>query len=140
MLTEQEMETLPPAVKAKVQKILDAYQAMQGELRELRVLAKIGTWHDDCRPNREMAARELAKSQAIIDKLADEITSLQAQINAALDRERALREWLVTQRDTAEAAANQSTDDAMIASQVGAVASLRMVLAHLDALTATEQV
>ncbi len=42
-----------------------------------KALAAVGTWHDDCRPNREMAARELAKSQAIIDKLADRITELE---------------------------------------------------------------
>ena len=50
------------------------------ERDDYRTLAEIGTWHKDCRPNREMAARELAKSQAIINKLADEITQLQAEL------------------------------------------------------------
>ena len=45
-----------------------------------RTLAGIGTWHSDCRPNRHMAAREIEKSQAVINKLADEITTLQAQL------------------------------------------------------------
>jgi hypothetical protein len=39
-----------------------------------RTLAGIGAWHKECRPNREMAARELQKSQAVIDKLADTIS------------------------------------------------------------------
>lgn len=41
-----------------------------------RTLAAIGAWHKDCRPNREMAAREIQKSQAVINKLADTITAL----------------------------------------------------------------
>lgn len=49
----------------------------------LKVFAGIGTWHDECRPNREMAARELAKSQAVIDKMADTVTGLRAQLDAA---------------------------------------------------------
>lgn len=51
---------------------------VKAENEELRTLAKIGTWHNECRPNRQQATKELAKSQAIIDKLADTITELRA--------------------------------------------------------------
>lgn len=45
-----------------------------------RTLSGIGVWHADCRPNREMAARELQKSQAVIDKLADTIAGLKQEL------------------------------------------------------------
>lgn len=55
----------------------------EAEAAELRTLAQIGTWHKDCRPNRHMAARELQKSQAIINQLADTITELRACLAAS---------------------------------------------------------
>jgi hypothetical protein len=58
----------------------DALESQQKEIAELQTLAKIGTWHDECRLNRQQAARELQKSQAVIDKLADEIKSLNAAL------------------------------------------------------------
>jgi hypothetical protein len=59
---------------------LEAEQARD----EARTLAQVGTWHNECRPNRHMAARELAKSQAVINKLADRISELEAHLNAAI--------------------------------------------------------
>jgi hypothetical protein len=47
---------------------------------EYKVLAAVGTWHADCRPNRQKAAQELLKSQAVIDKLADRISELELLI------------------------------------------------------------
>lgn len=52
---------------------------LKQEIRELRTLANIGTWHEDCRPNRHQAAREIEKSQEIINKLADRITELELE-------------------------------------------------------------
>lgn len=65
--------------QSKLRQAAEAALALSNKQRdEFRTLSQIGVWHKDCRPNREMAARELQKSQAIIDKLADEITSLRA--------------------------------------------------------------
>jgi chromosome segregation ATPase len=66
-------------------------EAAERERDAYRALAKIGIWHDDCRPNRHMAARELAKSQAIIDKLADTVSALTREKEAAEHRELQLR-------------------------------------------------
>ncbi len=57
-------------------------EKLRVENQELRTLAKIGTWHNECRPNRHQAARELEKSQAIINKLADTISDLRAELAA----------------------------------------------------------
>ncbi len=62
--------------------ILDQLRAAQEDRDRYRTLAGIGTWHKECRPNREMAARELAKSQIVIDKLADRITELESALQA----------------------------------------------------------
>jgi len=66
-------------------------EAAERERDEFKTLANIGIWHDDCRPNRHMAARELAKSQAIIDKLADTVSTLTREKEAAEHRELQLR-------------------------------------------------
>jgi hypothetical protein len=58
-------------------------QKLTEERNTYKTLAGIGAWHNDCRPNRQQAARELQKSQAIIDKLADRITALEADLAAA---------------------------------------------------------
>jgi chromosome segregation ATPase len=57
-----------------------ARQEAEQQRDQYRTLAAIGVWHADCRPNRAMAARELAKSQAVIDKLADTISSLRVEL------------------------------------------------------------
>jgi hypothetical protein len=47
--------------------------ALRKERDEYRTLAKVGQWHDDCRPNRQQAAREIKKQQAVINKMADAV-------------------------------------------------------------------
>jgi hypothetical protein len=61
------------------------FATLRTERDEYRTLAAIGTWHAECRPNRHMAARELQKSQAVIDKLADTISALRTAIRAHRD-------------------------------------------------------
>lgn len=56
----------------------DQLAAMTVQRDEYKALASVGTWHADCRPNRRKAAEEIAKSQAIINKLADEIAALKS--------------------------------------------------------------
>lgn len=63
--------------RALIRLLLAAISSLQAENTELKTLAKVGAWHDGCRPNREMAARELLKSQAVIDRLADRIALFQ---------------------------------------------------------------
>jgi hypothetical protein len=52
---------------------------LKAERDEYKALASIGKWHDECRPNRHMAAETIQKQQAVIDKLADTITQLRAE-------------------------------------------------------------
>lgn len=70
-------------IAANVRRLLAHLATVQQERDEYRTLAAIGVWHEDCRPNRHMAARELAKSQAVIDKLADTISAVTARSEAA---------------------------------------------------------
>lgn len=93
--------------------------ALAAERDEYKALAKVGPWHNDCRPNRHMAARELLKSQAVNDKLADTITSL----NAELDAER-------TQRTTTEQALREMKEVAASESR-GEDVALQSVLMPL---------
>lgn len=60
----------------------------EGQRDAFKALTKVGTWHDDCRPNRQQAGRELAKSQAVIDKLADRISVLEQALADAEARGR----------------------------------------------------
>ena len=87
-LTLAEEATLVKSQLAKAYADIHAAEAARDEARAerdaLKVFAGIGTWHDECRPNREMAARELAKSQAVIDKLADTISALHASHQALI--------------------------------------------------------
>lgn len=50
----------------------------QQEIARLTTLAGIGTWHAECRPNRQQAAETIAKQQTENNKLADKIASLRA--------------------------------------------------------------
>ena len=72
---------LSPVEAACAQRV----RALEAERDEYRTLAGVGKWHDDCRPNRHMAAREIAKGQEVINKLADEIAALRARV-AALEQ------------------------------------------------------
>lgn len=75
-----------PYARQMVQALADLFAAQLTTLAqardEYRTLAKIGTWHNDCRPNRQQAVREIEKSQAVINKLADRISELEAQVAA----------------------------------------------------------
>lgn len=64
------------------------------ELQTYKTLAKVGTWHNDCRPNRLMAARELDKRQAVIDKMADAVSEANRAREAAESTLSALRALL----------------------------------------------
>lgn len=57
---------------------------LKQERDDCKTLAGIGVWHKDCRPNRQTAAREIAKSQTVINRLADEITRLRRITEQAL--------------------------------------------------------
>lgn len=59
---------------------------------EYKALAAVGTWHADCRPNRHKAAQELLKSQAVIDKLADRVSELEAKLTEAQHEREEARE------------------------------------------------
>lgn len=72
---------LAPDEEIRLLKVM--LQVANRERDQYQTLAAIGTWHRECRPNREMAARELQKSQAIIDKLADTITELRRELATA---------------------------------------------------------
>lgn len=61
------------AERATVQRLTD-------ERNKYRTLANIGAWHEDCRPNREMAARVIGNQQQANNKLADTISELRAQL------------------------------------------------------------
>ncbi len=78
--------------------------ALKASRDEYRALAKVGPWCNDCRPNRHKAAQELLKSQAVIDKLADTISSQGAQLAALRDALRKkVEEWkIASQHDTAK--------------------------------------
>lgn len=62
----------------------DLLEAQAQRADEYKALANVGTWHNDCRLNRQQAARELLKSQAIIDKMADAVSALTAERDKAL--------------------------------------------------------
>jgi predicted transcriptional regulator len=85
---------------------------------EARTLAQIGTWHNECRPNREMAARELAKSQEVIDKLADRISELEARLQRLTDGLRRIRGWDMLDA-TADGPYWKRTIDALLAGDDG---------------------
>lgn len=53
-------------------------EAMRTSRDEYKALASVGTWHNDCRPNRHKAAEEIQKSQQRIDALVDQIAALTA--------------------------------------------------------------
>jgi hypothetical protein len=100
-----------------------------------RTLAGIGVWHQSCRPNREMAARELQKSQAVIDKLADEITRLQAG-SGAVPRLR-IEELIELFREyeaTSQAISNESGNKMERYARACEAATLRVVIGELSAL------
>lgn len=72
-----------------VLRLLAQLTRLEQERDDYKRLSAIGTWHNECRPNRWMAARELEKSQAVIDKMADAVTALTAErdaLNETLNR------------------------------------------------------
>jgi hypothetical protein len=81
---------------------------LTAERDEYRTLAGIGVWHKDCRPNRHMAVRELAKSQAVINKLADEIARLKAEQSPSVAPEGEKTAWLTESRDYWEKAEGEA--------------------------------
>lgn len=93
-MTEQPLDVeklksqLPPLgfwsspVEKIIHPLIAEVERQRIEIRELRTLAKIGTWHNDCRMNRKQAAQELEKSQAVINKLADTVSQLEARLRA----------------------------------------------------------
>lgn len=101
-----------------------ALREAQEEIARLKTLANIGTWHNECRPNREMAARELQKSQTVIDKLADQISTL----NASQDRLREALAEILASDTRCDADVKQATRDAALAF-IAAVKIARAALA-----------
>lgn len=63
------------------------FDELIGKLRasrdQYKALASVGTWHEDCRPNRRKAADEIQKSQQRIDTLATDIQALTARAGVA---------------------------------------------------------
>lgn len=79
-----------------IEKAACAIETLKEERATYKTLAQIGTWHPDCRPNRAMAARELEKSQAVINKLADTISELRAEIEGVENVKTILKAVLIS--------------------------------------------
>lgn len=112
---------------------VDALTAMTLERDTYRTLAAIGTWHNDCRPNRHMAARELEKSQAVIDKLADTISALTRERDCARGAETLARAFGV-QAEQGEALADAYSEQLKARAEAAEaiVARLRDALALIQ--------
>lgn len=53
---------------------------LRQENRELKTLAKVGLWHDDCRLNRRQAVEIIEKMSIVEGKLVETITELRTQL------------------------------------------------------------
>jgi hypothetical protein len=72
---------------------------LQEELATYKTLAKVGRWHNDCRPNRVQAARAIENQQSVIGKMADAVSEANRLRETAEAEAQALREQLKAARD-----------------------------------------
>jgi hypothetical protein len=75
MLTKEDREKWGIRADASMQvNIARAVDGLLNDRDDYKTLARVGRWHNECRPNRNQAAQTIRDMQATIDRMADAVS------------------------------------------------------------------